>query len=248
MYPTKCDIYCQKLNTLDNVNCGGCANAARAGSNQGAKTPGIGFAPSNTPLELDGLQLPASQLTAKRPPFSNDTTTPQWWTTMTPEEANAAIATAAKATLAAMQAAQAAPPKKELTKPATPATKEPPKPRFTPLHALSFAMLINDEAAAQGDNGWKGWVAEPRRPARQTVASPAYLAPLSLSSYEQFRASRGRPMVYSEQSKRHVMLLPGAQPVGNVTIVSPSGEVVNMDLNAFEDWKRAAGTTVECQI
>ena len=200
------------------------AAAIRAGGNQAAQMPGLGL--------------------AKRPAFSDDTTTPPWWTTMTPEEANAAIAAAAKVTLAAMQAAQASSlsldgkAKKEAEAKAKEEAKAK-KPSFTPLHALSFTMAINDEAAAQGDNGWTGWVAEPRGPTRKMVVSPAYLAPLSLSSYEQFRASRGRPMVYNEQSKRHVMLLPGAKPVGNVTVVSPSGEVVNMDAKAFAEWEQA---------
>jgi hypothetical protein len=34
---------------------------------------------------------------------------------------------------------------------------------FSPLHALAFALLVNEEAAAQGDNGWTGWKALPRQ-------------------------------------------------------------------------------------
>ena len=204
------------------------------------QTPGIGFTPPNPMLH-------GAKPSPKRPAFSDDTTKPPWWTTMTPEEANAAIATAAKATLAAMQAAQANKDIATAAKPIASATNERKPCSFSWFHANAFAKLINDEAAAQGDNGWTGWVAEPRRPARQMV-SPAYLAPLSLSSYEQFRASRGRPMVFSEQSQRHVMLLPGAKPVGNVTVVSPSGEVVNMDAKEFGEWERAAAAATATTV
>ena len=126
--------------------------------------------------------------------FSDDTTTTPWWLTMSPEKADGVIAKRAKETEAA-QAAQAAiqsPPKA----PAPMETKveeEPKKPLLTPLHAMFFAMLINDEAAAQGDNGWTGWVAKPREEDAKPIVRPP-LPPLSPSKFKNKKPAASNPV------------------------------------------------------
>ena len=206
------------------------------------ETPGIGFAKPKS-QETPGLQQKELASTTATPGlnrrvFNDDTTTPPWWTLLSPEEAQKKIAADAKATLEAIQAKEA---KKALEAEAAKDDKDkedaeakpPPKKvcNFSPLHALYFAMLINEQAAKQGDNGWTGWKAPPLK--TKTV-QPPFLKPFS--SYEQFRASRGRPMVYSEESKRHVMLLPGAQPIENV------------QSKTIEDLQKGASTQSICGL
>ena len=204
------------------------------------ETPGIGFAKPKS-QETPGLQqkeLPSTTATRglNRRVFNDDTTTPPWWTLLSLKEAQKKIDADAKATLKAIQEKEA---KKALEAEAAKDGKDKEDAEakshtkkacnFSPLHALYFAMVINKEAVKQGDNGWTGWKAPPLK--TKTV-QPPFLKPFS--SYEQFRASRGRPMVYSEESKRHVMLLPGAQPIENV------------QSKAIEDWqKMMAGASTQ---
>jgi hypothetical protein len=118
------------------------------------------------------------------------TSQPLWWLSLTKEEANAIIAEKAKKTSAAMKAREAEAEKaKDDENPfvkglraaadadrkmraAVVPTEKPPA--FSALHALAFALLINAEAEAQGDNGWVEWKAPPRqpKPSRQFLLKP----------------------------------------------------------------------------
>ncbi len=227
------------------------------------QTPGIGFGPPKS--MLGGLQVLGQPVAPKPKPshYSDDTTEPPWWLTMSSVEANAVITKAVQETkdkLAATSTAESEAAKAAKAEKAEKAKKEVEAKsakaaeeaiqrasKRDPLDCLYFAMMVNEEAAAQVAQAvqsgceWIGWRAKPRE--TRPPIGLAQLPPLTLSSYEQFRASRGHPMVFNEQTKRFVMLLPGTQPVGNVTIMSQTGEMITMDTVAFEKWKKTTATT-----
>lgn len=216
------------------------------------QTPGLGFGSSvsarSFPQKVTGSQTPrlgqlkavqttgtckniyCTCLPGEKCPTVPTVPTLPWWLTMTPEEAMAKNAADAKATLEVLQNASTpeALVAKALKEAEKKAKKDPKEhgSSFSHLHALALAMLINDEAAAQGDNGWTSWVAEKSQTTKPEVPPEQP----SLSPYEQWQASFGHPMVYSEHSGRYIMLLPGAKPIGKIFIQSSTtGKIVQMD-------------------